>query len=104
MQKTIEPTRLPQTEPPPPPVEPPPVDPFGGDGGGPPERPKLKKLRVALVAAGLGFIAFISVIFGMMMAVASEIPNLENEVRFKNAGELDPARRRPTRASTSSRS
>jgi penicillin-binding protein 1A len=25
------------------------------------------------------------VIFGMMMAVASEIPNLENEVRFKNA-------------------
>ena len=86
MQKTIEPTRLPQTAPPPPPVEPPPVDPFGGDGdGGPPERPKIKKLRVALVAAGLGFIAFISVIFGMMMAVASEIPTLENEVRFKNA-------------------
>jgi len=85
MQKTIEPTRLPQTAPPPPPVEPPPVDPFGDDGGGPPERPKLKKLRVAFVAAGLGFIAFISVIFGMMMAVASEIPNLENEVRFKNA-------------------
>jgi penicillin-binding protein 1A len=85
MQKTIEPTRLPQSAPPPPPVEPPPVDPFGDDGGGPPERPKLKKLRIAFVAAGLGFIAFISVIFGMMMAVASEIPNLENEVRFKNA-------------------
>ncbi|MGH2837023.1 MAG: transglycosylase domain-containing protein, partial [Thermoleophilaceae bacterium] len=87
MQKTIEPTRLPQTGPPPPPVSPPPVDPFGGgDGdGGPPERPKLKKLRVALVAVGLGFIAFISVIFGMMMAVASEIPALENEVQFKNA-------------------
>ena len=61
------------------------MDPFGDGDGGPPERPKLKKLRVALVAAGLGFIAFISVIFGMMMAVASEIPNLENEVRFKNA-------------------
>jgi penicillin-binding protein 1A len=85
MQKTIEPTRLPQTAPPPPPVTPPPVDPFGGDDGGPPDPPKLKKLRVALVAAGLGFIAFISVIFGMMMAVASEIPDLENEVRFKNA-------------------
>ncbi len=85
MQKTIEPTRLPQTAPPPPPVTPPPVDPFGGDDGGPPERPKLKKLRIALVAAGLGFIAFISVIFGMMMAVASEVPNLENEVQFKNA-------------------
>jgi penicillin-binding protein 1A len=85
MQKTIEPTRLPQTAPPPPPVTPPPVDPFGGDDGGPPERPKLKKLRIALVAAGLGFIAFISVIFGMMMAVAAEIPDLENEVQFKNA-------------------
>jgi penicillin-binding protein 1A len=85
MQKTIEPTRLPQTAPPPPPVEPPPVDPFGGDDGGPPERPKLKKLRVAFVAVGLGFIAFISVIFGMMMAVASDIPDLENDVRFAKA-------------------
>ena len=66
-------------------MTPPPVDPFGGDDGGPPERPKLKKLRIALVGAGLGFIAFISVIFGMMMAVASEVPNLENEVRFRNA-------------------
>ena len=84
MQKTIEPTRLPQTAPPPPPVEPPPVDPFGEDEG-PPERPKLKKLRVAFVAAGLGFIAFISTIFGMMMAVAADIPNLENEVQFEKA-------------------
>ena len=84
MQKTIEPTRLPQTAPPPPPVEPPPVDPFGEDEG-PPERPKLKKLRVAFVAAGLGFIAFISTVFGMMMAVASDIPNLENEVQFEKA-------------------
>jgi penicillin-binding protein 1A len=67
-------------------VEPPPVDPFdqGGDGG-PPERPKLKKLRLALVLGGLGFIAFISTVFGMMMAVASDIPALEDEARFKNA-------------------
>ena len=85
MQKTIEPTRPPQTAPPPPPVEPPPVDPFGEGGEGPPERPKLKKLRIAFVAAGLGFIAFISTVFGMMMAVASDIPDLENEVRFEKA-------------------
>ena len=86
MQKTIEPTAPPpQIATPPPPVEPPPVDPFRDDGGGPPERPKLKKLRIALVAAGLSFIAFISTIFGMMMAVASDIPNLENEVRFEKA-------------------
>ena len=84
MQETITPTRPLQTAPPPPPVEPPPVDPFD-DGGGPPERPKLKKLRLALVLAGLGFIALISTVFGMMMAVASDIPALEDEARFKSA-------------------
>ena len=85
MQRTIEPTRLPQAVPPPP-VEPPPVDPFGGDGdGGPSEPPKLKKLRIAFVVLGLGFIAFISTVVGMMMAVASDIPDLENEVRFEKA-------------------
>src|SRR5688572_32787728 len=84
MQKTIveptapERTPPPQVAPPSPPVEPPPVDPFGGgNGGGPPERPKLKKLRIAFVAAGLSFIAVISTVFGMMMAVASDIPDLE---------------------------
>jgi penicillin-binding protein 1A len=87
MQKTIEPTAPPHPAPPPPPVEPPPVDPFGGGGGGdgPYEPPKLKKLRIAFVVLGLGFIAFISTVFGMMMAVASDIPNLENEVRFEKA-------------------
>ena len=85
MSKTIEPTRLPQTTPPPPPVEPPPVDPFDDGDGGPPERPKLKKLRLALVLAGLGFIAVISTVFGMMMAVAADVPDLENEARFAKA-------------------
>ena len=84
MQETITPTRPQQATPPPPPVEPPPVDPFD-HGGGPPERPKLKKLRLAAVLAGLGFIALISTVFGMMMAVASEIPALEDEARFKAA-------------------
>ena len=87
MQKTIvEPTAPPHAAPPPP-VEPPPVDPFGGDGGddGPYEPPKLKKLRIAFVVLGLGFIAFISTVFGMMMAVASDIPDLENEVQFEKA-------------------
>ena len=84
MQRTIEPT-LPQAAPPPPPVEPPPVDPFGGDDGGPSEPPKLKKLRIAFVVLGLGFIALISTVFGMMMAVASDIPDLENQVQFEKA-------------------
>jgi len=85
MTETITPTRLPEATPPPP-VEPPPVDPFGDDGdGGPPERPKLKKLRLAAVLLGLGFIALLSTVFGMMMAVAGDIPNLEDEVRFQRA-------------------
>jgi len=85
MPKTIEPTRLPQAAPPPPPVEPPPVDPFDDGGDGPPERPKLKKLRIAFVAAGLSFIAFLATVFGMMMAVAADVPDLENETRFAKA-------------------
>jgi penicillin-binding protein 1A len=84
MPETITPTRMPQTGPPPPPVEPPPVDPFEGDDG-PYEPPKLKKLRLALVVGGLGFIALISTIFGMMMAVAADVPDLENETRFAKA-------------------
>ena len=61
------------------------MDPFGGDDGGPSEPPKLKKLRIAFVVLGLGFIAFISTVFGMMMAVASDIPDLENQVQFEKA-------------------
>ena len=86
MPETITPTRLPENAPPPPPVEPPPVDPFDhGGGDGPPERPSIKKLRVAFVLAGLSFIALISTIFGMMMAVAADVPDLENEARFAKA-------------------
>src|SRR6266545_5513186 len=43
----------------------------------PHRRVKVKKWRVLLVVAGLGTIAFISTIFGMMMAVASDLPQLE---------------------------
>src|SRR5215471_5743333 len=56
----------------------------GTDGVKPPKR-KIKKLRLFLVLAGLGILAFISTVFGMMMAVASEIPSLENSAEFKAA-------------------
>jgi penicillin-binding protein 1A len=74
----------------------PPGPPFG-DGDGRPRRPdtgprsrplgrpKLKKLRLALILAGLGALALISTVFGMMMAVASELPALENQTEFRNA-------------------
>ena len=43
----------------------------------PPPRPKLRKLRVFLVLAGLGMLAVVSAVFGMMMAVASDLPEID---------------------------
>jgi penicillin-binding protein 1A len=74
----------------------------GSDGGQPPpalsptlpappgsqpprRRPKLKKLRFALVFLGLVVLAFVSWIFGIMMAVASDLPQLENRAQFEHA-------------------
>ncbi len=48
----------------------------------PPRRPKLKKLRLALIALGLGLLAIVSTVFGMMMAVASDLPSLDNQAEF----------------------
>jgi penicillin-binding protein 1A len=50
-----------------------------------PPKPKLKKLRVALVAIGLSALALISTVFGMLMAVASDLPSLENTAEFRAA-------------------
>ena len=55
--------------------------------GGPPEqpRPKVHKLRLALILSGLGLLALVSTVFGMMMAVASDLPSLENKAEFRSA-------------------
>ncbi len=50
-----------------------------------PRRPRLRKLRIALVVFGLSILAFISWIFGIMMAVASDLPQLEDRAQFANA-------------------
>jgi penicillin-binding protein 1A len=60
---------------PPPPAPPPP-----GNG-----RPRLKKLRLALVLAGLALLALVSWFFGIMMSVAQDLPALENREQYKNA-------------------
>ena len=39
-------------------------------------RPRVKKLRLLLVLSGLGLLALVSTAFGMMMAVASDVPKL----------------------------
>src|SRR3954466_14215695 len=50
-----------------------------------PAKPKVKKLRLALVMLGLGALALISTIFGMMMAVAHELPQLEAQAQLRSA-------------------
>jgi penicillin-binding protein 1A len=56
------------------------------DGPGPGQRrPKVKKLRLLLIVVPLIALALISTVFGMMMAVASDLPQLENDQRFQNA-------------------
>jgi penicillin-binding protein 1A len=63
--------RLQETPPPPP----------------PPKRtkPKLKKLRLAFVLLGLTALALVSTLFGMLMAVARDLPSLENQAEFRAA-------------------
>src|SRR3954453_9886974 len=48
-------------------------------------KPKLKKLRLSLILLGLGALAVISTIFGMMMAVAHELPSLEAHAQLRAA-------------------
>ena len=45
-------------------------------------RPRIKKLRIALVFAGLSVLAVVSWVFGVLMAVAQDLPNLESRAQF----------------------
>ncbi|HEY8467702.1 MAG TPA: transglycosylase domain-containing protein [Solirubrobacterales bacterium] len=57
------------------------------EGGGDPKarRPKLKKLRALLVIMGLSLLAAVSWVFGVMMAVAQDLPSLENRAQYEAA-------------------
>lgn len=48
-------------------------------------RPQLKKLRFALVTAGLGLLAVVSAVFGVLMAVAQDLPDLEARAQYDRA-------------------
>ena len=50
-----------------------------------PAKPRLKKLRVALLLLGLSILALVSTVFGMLMAVASDLPALENRAEYAAA-------------------
>ena len=61
------------------------VIPGGDDGEEPRSKPRLKKLRALLVIMGLGVLALVSWIFGIMMAVAQDLPKLENRAQYERA-------------------
>src|SRR5919206_272755 len=48
-------------------------------------RPRVRKLRLLVVLIPLTLLAVISTVFGMMMAVASDLPDLENRKEFQDA-------------------
>jgi len=57
-------------------------------GSGRPRKPepgRIKKLRLAVIAIGVAALAMVSMVFGMMMAVAGDLPQLENEAQYKAA-------------------
>ena len=49
--------------------------------------PRLKKLRLLMILVPLGLLAGISTLFGMMMAVASDLPALEGEPQYRTAAD-----------------
>jgi penicillin-binding protein 1A len=51
----------------------------------PPRKPRLKKLRLAFILVGLAALALVSTLFGMLMAVASDLPSLENTAEYRAA-------------------
>ncbi len=60
------------------------LEPFEDDGL-PLVKPKVKKRRLLLVLIPLSVLAAISTVFGMMMALAADLPNLESAKEFKTA-------------------
>jgi penicillin-binding protein 1A len=50
-----------------------------------PAKPKLKKRRTVLLLIPLALLAGISTVFGMMMALAGDLPNLESAKEFQTA-------------------
>jgi penicillin-binding protein 1A len=48
-------------------------------------RPQLNKLRLAITLLGLTVLAVVSTVFGMMMAVAQDLPELESQNEFREA-------------------
>jgi penicillin-binding protein 1A len=59
--------------------------PLPTNGGGPSTRPRIKKLRLLGILLPLGVLAIVSTVFGMMMAVASDLPSLTAAQQLRHA-------------------
>ncbi len=60
------------------------MDASGSDIARLPDRqPRLKKLRLALVLGGLSLLALVSTCFGMLMAVAGDLPALDQSAAYR---------------------
>ena len=51
----------------------------------PADRPRVNKLRLALILVGLGMLAAVSTVFGMMMAVAQDLPVAGEPPEYKRS-------------------
>jgi penicillin-binding protein 1A len=49
----------------------------------PPQKPRLKKLRFLFVLLGLGILAVVSMVFGMMAAVSQDLPAIYDFAQYK---------------------
>lgn len=47
-------------------------------------RPRIRKLRLFMLLAAFGALAFVSTAFGVLTSAASDLPQLENSVQFKS--------------------
>ena len=50
---------------------------------GKPQPGRYKRLRIAIVLVGLGALAMVSTVFGMMMSIAGDIPQFEDEAQYR---------------------
>jgi penicillin-binding protein 1A len=74
------PPQLAAPDPPIPFQTPPPRYPL--DESGRPIKPRLRKLRIFSILIFLGLLALVSTLFGMLTAVASDLPQIENQRQF----------------------
>src|SRR4051812_34706801 len=72
-------------EPPPPPPPPAPMTAPGPPSPPKKSKPRLKKLRVLFVLLGLGVLAVVSMVFGMMAAVSQDLPAIYDFAQYQAA-------------------